>query len=104
MPARADDRAWRYHVSPLGNPAPLFSRWRREGDEAGLATELHVPGADPARDCSTPTSRATALLYGPIDETEASLHVVHNGTPVPRAQIRVPPARPLAVRAAAREA
>ena len=24
------------------------ARWRREGDEAGLATELHVPGADPA--------------------------------------------------------
>src|SRR3972149_638472 len=24
--------------------APLFARWRREGDEAGLATELHVPG------------------------------------------------------------
>ena len=35
---------FRYHVSPLGNPAPLFTRWRREGDEAGLATELHVPG------------------------------------------------------------
>lgn len=34
---------FRYHVSPLGNPAPLFSRLRREGDEAGLATELHVP-------------------------------------------------------------
>lgn len=33
-----------YHFSPLGNPAPLFTRWRREGDEAGLATELHVPG------------------------------------------------------------
>jgi hypothetical protein len=35
---------FRYHLSPLGNPAPLFTRWRREGDEAGLATELHVPG------------------------------------------------------------
>lgn len=35
---------WAYHFSPLGNPAPLFSRWRREGDEAGLATEFHVPG------------------------------------------------------------
>jgi hypothetical protein len=31
------------HFSPLGNPAPLFSRWRREGDEAGLSTPLHVP-------------------------------------------------------------
>jgi hypothetical protein len=35
---------FRYHISPLGSPAPLFTRWRREGDEAGLATELHVPG------------------------------------------------------------
>ncbi|CAN7553083.1 hypothetical protein [Mesorhizobium sp. LjNodule214] len=34
---------FRYHFSPLGNSAPLFSRSRREGDEAGLATELHVP-------------------------------------------------------------
>ncbi|MGD9535588.1 MAG: hypothetical protein AB7P52_03780 [Alphaproteobacteria bacterium] len=34
---------YRYHFSPLGNSAPLFSRTRREGDEAGLATELHVP-------------------------------------------------------------
>lgn len=35
--------AFRYTFSPLGNSAPLFSRQRREGDEAGLATELHVP-------------------------------------------------------------
>jgi hypothetical protein len=35
---------FRYHFSPLGNDAPLFTRWRREGDEAGLATEYHVPG------------------------------------------------------------
>ena len=35
---------YRYYCSPLGNSAVLFSRWRREGDEAGLATEFHVPG------------------------------------------------------------
>ena len=34
---------FRYYFSPLGNSAPLFSRQRREGDDAGLATELHVP-------------------------------------------------------------
>lgn len=34
---------FRYFFSPLGHSAPLFSRARREGDEAGLATELHVP-------------------------------------------------------------
>jgi hypothetical protein len=34
---------YRYFFSPLGNSAPIFSRLRREGDESGLATELHVP-------------------------------------------------------------
>jgi hypothetical protein len=34
---------FRFHFSSLGISAPLFSRQRREGDEAGLATELHVP-------------------------------------------------------------
>jgi hypothetical protein len=33
-----------FHFSSLGAPAPLFNRWRREGDEAGLATEPFVPG------------------------------------------------------------
>lgn len=41
---KASAGPWSFHASPLGNPAPLFSRLRREGDEAGLATELHVPG------------------------------------------------------------
>lgn len=35
---------FRYHFSPLGNDTPLYTRWRREGDEAGLATEFHAPG------------------------------------------------------------
>ncbi|WP_116132701.1 hypothetical protein [Tropicimonas sp. IMCC34043] len=34
---------FRFHASVLGNDAPMFSRLRREGDETGLATELHVP-------------------------------------------------------------
>jgi hypothetical protein len=42
--ARAGAQPWQYSFSPLGNAAPLFSRLRREGDEAGLAGELHVPG------------------------------------------------------------
>ena len=33
-----------FHVSSLGAPAPVFNRWRREGDEDGLATEPFVPG------------------------------------------------------------
>lgn len=35
--------AFGWSFSPLGNPSPLFSRWRREGDESGLATEWQVP-------------------------------------------------------------
>jgi hypothetical protein len=34
---------WAFTFSPLGNPAPLFTPLRREGDETGLATEHHVP-------------------------------------------------------------
>lgn len=44
VPARQASAPWRYHMSPLGNPAPLFRRRRREADVDGLATELHVPG------------------------------------------------------------
>ena len=33
-----------FHFSSLGAPAPLFNRWRREGNEAGVATEPFVPG------------------------------------------------------------
>lgn len=44
VPARQATEPWQYHMSPLGNPTPLFRRWRREGDVDGLATELHVPG------------------------------------------------------------
>ncbi len=33
----------RYHFSSLGNPIPLFHHPLREGEEAGLAKEIHVP-------------------------------------------------------------
>jgi hypothetical protein len=82
VPAAVGDRSWRFFVNPLRLSAPLFSRWRREGDEAGLATELHLPGPiRPARFHAD--LKGESVLYGPIDETEASLLVVHNGTPVP---------------------
>jgi hypothetical protein len=35
--------AFGWTFSPLGNPAPLFSRWVRDGDEFGRATELQIP-------------------------------------------------------------
>ena len=101
VPARqAASADWRYHFSPLGNPAPLFSRWRREGDEAGLATELHVPAPIRRsffhqdlvryRDRLPPRSDFTDLygLPDPIDGDptgvcrECSFFIVRNGEPV----------------------
>ena len=95
VPARRASAAWRFHLSPLGNAAPLFSRSRREGDEAGLATELHVPGpirrAFFQRDLAThkaltPVPDATDL-YGTPASSEASIDVTRNGTHVPPAQV-----------------
>ncbi len=97
--ARPASVPWGFHFSPLGNPAPIFSRWRREGDEAGLATELHVPGpirrALFHRDLETygdqgpPRRDATALygLFRPVDDVdlkvapEASFFIFKNGVP-----------------------
>jgi hypothetical protein len=94
VPARVASAPWRYHFSPLGNPAPLFNRWRREGDEAGLATELHVPGPirraffdsdlGRYRDLAPPRPAFTDL-YGSSD-LDGSFYVVRNGVPVEPAQ------------------
>lgn len=95
VPARRASAAWRFHLSPLGNAAPLFSRERREGDEAGLSTELHVPG--PIRraffqqdltthKALTPVPPSTDL-YGTPANPEASIDVTRNGTHVPPDQV-----------------
>ena len=69
IPARqATAGNWSYHFSPLGNPAPLFTRQKREGDEAGLATELHVPG--PIRPLAF--WKDVAAFYAPFDAGEGS--------------------------------
>lgn len=83
VPARRANAVWRFHVSPLGNAAAMFSRERREGDEAGLATELHVPA---------PIRRAffrdrLADLYDTQANPEASIDVTRNGTHIPRTQV-----------------
>jgi hypothetical protein len=95
---------FRYTFSPLGNAAPLFSRQRREGDEAGLATELHVP--QPIRpprffedlrayaDLAAPKPDFTDFygLFGAIPgftvAPAPSLMVFVNGNPVPAADVR----------------
>jgi len=80
--ARVGAQPWQYHFSPLGNDAPLFSRLRREGDEAGLATEFHVPGPiRPAAFFKSPDA-----FYGP--DSSDSLLITRDTVAVPIAQIR----------------
>jgi hypothetical protein len=103
VPARRAGAPWRYHLSPLGNPAPLFSRWRPEGDEAGLAGEIHVPGpirrsffaADLAAHAGPPAPGHTDL-YGVFDTVpgspvapcpDCSIGVVRNGAVVEPADV-----------------
>ncbi len=99
-----EDGDFRYHISPLGNDAPLFSRLRREGDEAGLATELHVPQAiRPAKffgdlsaylSLSAPRPGFTAFYGAPAGmgalppAPEASLFITVDGVEVPPDDIR----------------
>jgi hypothetical protein len=101
-----------YTFSPLGNPAPLFNRWRSEGDEAGLSTELHVPGPirplafcdDLRRHLRDPASPPPFTdFYGLFDEVPdlaanpgqpppppggGSLMIFRDGVAVPPAQVR----------------
>ena len=95
---------FRYHLSVLGNDAPLFSRSRREADEALLATELHVPQPiRPARfyrdladylGLELPRPGLTEFYGAPTGmgtlppAPEASLFVVVDGLPVPPDDIR----------------
>ncbi|GIX11329.1 hypothetical protein [Elioraea sp.] len=87
LDARVADEPWRWRFSPLGQDAPLFTRARREADETGQATELHVPApirhgllfADLA--AARAATAATSELYGPFGTSaiaaagETSLHV-----------------------------
>ena len=80
--ARQGALPWQFHFSPLGNRAPLFSRLRREGDEAGLATEFHIPGPiRPAAFFTNPDE-----FYGLTSNN--SMLVIRDGVAVPVAQIR----------------
>jgi hypothetical protein len=94
---------FRYHFSPLGQSAPLFTRLRREGDEAGLATELHVPGPiRPAKFYEDIRSRLDLVpipdfsefygLFAPFPgmllAPAPSLMIFVDGAPVPLSDIR----------------
>lgn len=80
--AEATPADWRWRCSPLGQDAPLFTRARREGDEAGQAREVHVPG--PLRPgalfedlhAARAAGAATSAFYGGFETgAEASLAV-----------------------------
>ena len=43
-PKRAVDHDYGYYFSPLGQPAPLFTKPWREEAESGLTEEIHIPG------------------------------------------------------------
>ncbi|HEX2253998.1 MAG TPA: hypothetical protein VHQ65_12080 [Thermoanaerobaculia bacterium] len=103
VPARpvdpADAAEWRFHLSPLGQPAPLFTNPRPAGDSRRRAGELHLPG--PVRRAffwdDLVRYRASAArprpdttdLYGPLGDDHSFL-VWIGGVPVP------PAANPLA--------
>jgi hypothetical protein len=101
VPARQADRPWRYHASPLGQPAPLFVRARGEVGADGLAAELDLPAPirpplffdDLVRYRNLPPVRPDSTdLYGPA--TDRSLLVVRNGAVVAPA---ADPAAPVAL-------
>lgn len=70
---------YRYHFSPLGNPVPLFHHPEREGDETGLAAEIHVPG--PIRPVAFYS--ASENYYG----KEQSLYIITDGVEIPSQNI-----------------
>jgi len=106
VPARVATQPWQFHFSPLGGQAPLFTRLRREGDEAGLATELHVHGPIRPAAFFEDVQRYQALLpprpdftdyYGLFDvfggsamqpHPLASFMIIRDGVPVPPLDIR----------------
>jgi hypothetical protein len=105
-PVAAGD--FRYHVSPLGQQAPLFARWRADIDATAPSSESLLPG--PIRPAafyedlvaygaSKPLGPGQTLYYGrfgdapagtpPLpDAPGASLLVLIDGQPVPPEQIQ----------------
>ena len=78
--ARQGALPWQFHFSPLGNRAPLFSRLRREGDEAGLAT-----GSTSQVLFAPPLS--SRIRTNSTAHSNNSLLVIRDGVAVPVAQI-----------------
>ena len=103
VPARQASKPWQYHFSPLGNPAPLFTRLRPEPAGNALVSEIDI--AAPVRrtffyqDLSDyretlPPRGDFTQVYGSFDPLPAdpsissttSFFIVLNGVPVNPAQ------------------
>lgn len=99
VPARQAGQAWQYHFSPLGNPAPLFTRLRPRPADGSLVTEIDVPAPVRRTQFYEDLQAYVALplprpgyteLYGPFEPlagasavaSGTSLYVVLNGAPV----------------------
>lgn len=108
VPARPTVVAWRYHFSPLGNPAPLFTRLRAEA--GSLVTEYDVPSSirralfdrdlrDYATSAPLPPPPSFTRLYGafgvspsdPAAASQTSLYVTLNGNGIDPAAPNPPP-------------
>lgn len=108
VPARPTTVPWRYHFSPLGNPAPLFTRLQREA--TGRVTEFDVPAPirrilfdkdlrDYAATVPLPPPPDFTRLYGafsvnpadPATASETSIYVSINGVGVDPADANAPP-------------
>ncbi len=99
VPARQASQPWQYHFSPLGNPAPLFTRLRPEPASGGLVTEIDISAPirrtfffqdlDNYRLTPPPRNDFTEL-YGSFDplpadptvSSQTSFFIFLNGAPV----------------------
>jgi hypothetical protein len=99
VPARQAGKPWQYHFSPLGNPAPLFTRLRPEPTSGGLVTEIDISAPirptlffqDLENYRLTPPPRPDFTeLYGSFDplpadptvSSQASFFIFLNGAPI----------------------
>jgi hypothetical protein len=85
VPARpAGGGAWTYHVSPLGNPAPLFARARPDEAAGVLATEDRLPA--PIRRAAF--RQDVGSFYGDVVDGDRSIFVTVGDTDASAAEIR----------------
>jgi hypothetical protein len=99
VPARQASQPWQYHFSPLGNPAPLFTRLRPDPPSGRLVQEIDISA--PIRPVlfyqdlenyrlTEPPRNDFTELYGSFDplpadptvSSETSVFIFLNGVPI----------------------